>query len=118
MDEEPGRTTQWLRGVIDLVVLALLLKHGPSYGYLLLQELEKAGLELKGGTLYPVLARLEADALVSTEWSAGASGPGRKWFTITPLGRAALARNAQGWTDFTGRIAAILSADTHRGAKP
>ena len=104
------RQTQWLRGVLDLAVLATLASAGTSYGYALIQSLTRAGIpDLKGGTIYPLLARLEQDGLVSSEWRAGDGGPGRKYFAITPAGRAGLAHGSAGWTDFASRIDSILS---------
>ena len=104
------RQTQWLRGVLDLAVLATLESSGTSYGYALIQSLTEAGiLDLKGGTIYPLLARLEHEGLVSSQWRVGDGGPGRKYFTITPAGRAALAHGSAGWTDFASRIGSILS---------
>ena len=104
------RHTQWLRGVLDLAVLATLQSAGTSYGYALIQSLTEAGiLDLKGGTIYPLLARLEQEGLVSSEWHAGDGGPGRKYFAITPEGRAALAQGSAGWTTFASRIGMILS---------
>ena len=103
------RQTQWLRGVLDLAVLATLASAGTSYGYALIQSLTQAGIpDLKGGTIYPLLARLEQDDLVSIEWHAGDGGPGRKYFTITATGREVLIRSAAGWTDFSARIGSIL----------
>lgn len=110
------RQTQWLRGVLDLAVLATLQSAGTSYGYLLIQSLTDAGIrDLKGGTIYPLLARLEQDGLVSSEWHAGDGGPGRKYLTITATGREVLATSAAGWTDFSGRIGSILGDAHARG---
>jgi PadR family transcriptional regulator, regulatory protein PadR len=109
------RQTQWLRGVLDLVVLATLARSGRNYGYALLQELAEAGVPLKGGTLYPLLSRLELDGSVATEWTPGEGGPGRKWFSITRQGRAALHDGSSGWTAFAGRINAILPDIDSRG---
>ena len=104
------RQTQWLRGVLDLAVLATLQSTGTSYGYALIRSLTEAGIpDLKGGTIYPLLSRLEQEWLVSSAWQAGDGGPGRKYFTITSAGRAALAHGSAGWTDFASRIGSILS---------
>ena len=104
------RQTQWLRGVLDLAVLATLQSTGTSYGYALIRSLTEAGIpDLKGGTIYPLLSRLEQEWLVSSAWQAGDGGPGRKYFTITAAGRAALAHGSAGWTDFASRIGSILS---------
>ena len=103
------RQTQWLRGVLDLAVLATLQSTGTNYGYALIRSLTEAGIpDLKGGTIYPLLSRLEQEWLVSSAWRAGDGGPGRKYFTITPAGRAALAHGSAGWTDFASRIGSIL----------
>jgi PadR family transcriptional regulator PadR len=113
------RQTQWLRGVLDLAVLATLASAGTSYGYALIQSLTEAGiLDLKGGTIYPLLARLELEGLVASQWHAGAGGPGRKYFTITPAGRAALAHGSAGWTDFASRIGSILSTPNTSALTP
>jgi PadR family transcriptional regulator, regulatory protein PadR len=112
------RQTQWLRGVLDLAVLATLQSTGTSYGYALIQSLTEAGiLDLKGGTIYPLLARLEQEGLVSSEWRAGDGGPGRKYFTITAPGREVLTRSAAGWTDFSARIGSILGGALSRGGR-
>nr|NLD41132.1 PadR family transcriptional regulator [Actinomycetales bacterium] len=99
----------WLKGVLDLALLALISR-GPTYGYELSQALADSGLgEIKGGTLYPALSRLETAGLVSTEWRAGDSGPGRKYYELTTPGRAELAERSQGWGGFAGAIAGVLS---------
>jgi PadR family transcriptional regulator PadR len=75
--------SDWLRGVLELCVLGAL-RAGPSYGYAIAQDLESAGLgPVKGGTLYPLLGRLEAEQLVEASWRVGDSGPGRKYFALT-----------------------------------
>ena len=73
------------------------------------QPIRVDDLEIKGGTLYPALSRLETAGLVSTEWRAGDSGPGRKYYELTTPGRAELAERSQGWGGFAGAIAGVLS---------
>jgi PadR family transcriptional regulator PadR len=97
----------WLRGVLELCVLGALAD-GPTYGYAIAQRLDEAGLgTVRGGTLYPLLTRLEAEHLVESAWHAGDGGPGRKYFTLTPSGSATLATRARLWVRFveaTGRL--------------
>lgn len=91
---------EWLRGVLELCVLGVL-DGGPTYGYAIAAQLEAAGLgTVKGGTLYPLLARLELESLVESSWQAGEGGPGRKYFTLTAHGRAELAGRARLWGQF------------------
>lgn len=106
---EGPKRTQWLRGVLDLVVLAQLAETGEDYGYTLLQRLAKAGLpDVKAGTLYPLLNRLATEGLVRADWREGAGGPGRKFFALTDRGRAALAEQGAEWTDFARNTIALV----------
>ncbi|CAM05736.1 PadR family transcriptional regulator [Saccharopolyspora erythraea NRRL 2338] len=104
-----ARQTQWLRGVLDLAVLALLAESGEDYGYTLLQRLGEAGMpDMKAGTLYPLLNRLAADGLVRAEWRAGEGGPGRKFFALTDEGRKVLSEQGPKWTEFAKNAVAVV----------
>ncbi|AIY02889.1 Transcriptional regulator, PadR family [Arthrobacter sp. PAMC 25486] len=92
------------------------LKDGPTYGYAIITALEAAGLgTFKGGTLYPLLARFETAGWVSVEWRPGESGPGRKYFSLTPAGLDELARQRRQWLAFTTSTTAFLAIPTDRG---
>ncbi|MGB5168248.1 MAG: PadR family transcriptional regulator [Acidimicrobiia bacterium] len=102
------RRTQWLKGVLDLCVLARLMD-GEAYGYELAKGLEAAGLgEIKGGTLYPLLNRLERDGLVETMWRDSRQGPDRKYYQITNLGESALGEAGDAWGAFVAAARWIL----------
>ncbi|MDO5617839.1 PadR family transcriptional regulator [Kocuria sp.] len=105
---ERAPNSEWLRGVLETCVLQTMLP-GPTYGYEITTRLADAGLgELKGGTLYPLLARLEKKGLVSVQWRAGEGGPGRKYFALTEQGCAQLAEAKAAWQDFTTTISIHL----------
>lgn len=107
MDEKiwPG---DWLRGVLELCTLGVLAR-GRTYGYLVAQALQEAGLgTVKGGTLYPLLGRLERDGFVATSWEAGDGGPGRKYLELTADGHAELIRRSAQWHDFVAAGARLL----------
>lgn len=107
------RRAQWMRGVLDLCVLAALVD-GERYGYDLVRYLERTGLgHVKGGTLYPLLARLEAADLVTGEWRPGRQGQGRKYYTLTDDGRRGLQEQASAWKEFVACTTALL--DEGRG---
>ncbi|WP_134772524.1 PadR family transcriptional regulator [Ornithinimicrobium flavum] len=93
--------SEWLRGVLGVCVLRILLD-GPSYGYAITQRLLEAGLgTVKGGTLYPLLGRLEEAGHVEVEWRPGDGGPGRKYYALTGQGRSEAVAQAARWADFT-----------------
>jgi PadR family transcriptional regulator PadR len=109
---------QWLRGVLELAVLAVV-DRGETYGYRIAADLEDAGFgTVKGGTLYPLLARLEEDGAISGTWRGGASGPGRKWYATTPAGRRRLLDQATHWRAFTRLTTDLLPDPAPTGGTP
>ena len=77
-----------------------ILADGESYGYAIARRVE----ELSGGTLrwtegmlYPLLHRLERQGHVEARWGAAESGRKRRYYRITPAGRACLADQREQW---------------------
>ena len=54
------------RGCLALAVLAAL--RAEQYGYTLRQSLQRQGLSVEQGTLYPLLKRLETQGFLISEW--------------------------------------------------
>lgn len=103
--------SEWLRGVLSLAVIRVLAE-GPTYGYALAASLEEAGFgAIKGGTLYPLLSRLEAGGLVETEWRTGEGGPGRKYFLLTSAGHDELAAQSALWSAFARHTTHFISEE-------
>jgi PadR family transcriptional regulator, regulatory protein PadR len=103
---------EWTRATLSQSALAIIGAEGTTYGYRILQRLEAAGFgKVKGGTLYPILARLEAEGLISSSWGEGDGGPGRKFVSITDAGRVEIARGAARWQEFAALIGTIWSGD-------
>jgi PadR family transcriptional regulator PadR len=103
------RRASWLKGVLDLLVLAMLTD-GESYGYEIAKSLDAAGLgQLRGGTLYPVLNRLEEAGLVSAEFRAAERGPGRRYYRLTDQGRHTLTEQSGLWLAFDESVRSVLS---------
>lgn len=90
-------------GTVALVLLAVLGRSNEAlYGYQLAKALETgAGGVLLGkqSALYPVLRNLEASGLLSSEVQPSVSGPPRRYYRITDLGREALAEWREAWND-------------------
>lgn len=105
---------EWLRGVLGVSVLAVLTQ-GPTYGYAISAALAAAGLgTVKGGTLYPLLGRLEQAGHVQVEWRPGEGGPGRKFYALTAAGREHAREQAELWSAFSSTTALVtdLARDT------
>jgi len=81
------------------IVLAILAEED-SYGYAILQrvkELSGGHLEWTDGMLYPVLHRLSRLGLVEARWEVAESGRRRRYYRITPEGRAHFAEQRRQW---------------------
>lgn len=102
----------WLKGFLELAVLAVIAE-GETYGYEIGQSLTRAGFDgVRGGTLYPILGRLEEAGAVSTQWRAGDSGPGRKYYRITAEGTRQLGDRTTTWHRFAGHLNELLKEST------
>lgn len=81
------------------LVLAIL-DEGESYGYAILKrvrELSDGKIEWTDGMLYPLLHRLQRFGYVTPEWRTPPGARRRKYYAITPDGRAALAEHKRQW---------------------
>jgi PadR family transcriptional regulator len=117
-DNKERRITQLRKGILELAVMGVLY-HERHYGYSLVRVLAETGsMSIKEGTIYPILARLDRDGLVRSEWVESTQGPPRKYYTLTPLGRQVfnelsqefdlLATLAQrNWTQHSGKKLAV-----------
>lgn len=101
---------EWQRGFLDFLILNAVAAEGePTYGYRIVQHLDGAGFgKIKGGTLYPILAKLEAAGFIHSRWGEGEGGPGRKFVEITVAGRAHLHRLTTGWQEFDQTVTRLV----------
>lgn len=91
------------------IVLAIL-GEGDSYGYAIIQrvrELSGGRIEWTDGMLYPVLHRLERLGHVEARWETAESGRKRKYYRITPGGRAQLAAEREQWQAVDATLHAV-----------
>lgn len=99
-------------GTSSLVLLSVLSRSTePMYGYQIAKLLEESGPDvpmMKQGTLYPVLRSLEENSLLESTVEPSVTGPPRRYYTITPDGRAALAEWQEIWNQIKQFVDAIL----------
>lgn len=104
-----------MKGVLDICVLAALRDH-EAYGYELAQRLEEAGLgPMRGGTLYPLLRRLDVAGLVETTWRTSRQGPDRKYYRLTDGGVAAVEEATEAWLDFIAVVGRLTNLESPKG---
>ncbi|HWC14867.1 MAG TPA: PadR family transcriptional regulator [Actinomycetota bacterium] len=92
--------SQLRKGTLEYCVLALLVDQD-MYGFDLVKALSEVdGMATPQGTVYPLLARLRKEELVSTQWQESTSGPPRRYYRITAKGRRALKTFVEDWRRF------------------
>lgn len=101
--------TDAVRGHLDGLLLSAL-EDGPLHGYAIItavQERSDGVLELRKGTVYPALNRLERLGLLRSDWQALGERR-RRCYELTDAGRRALSDERTAWREFTAAIGSVL----------
>ena len=102
-----------LKGHLPGLVLAALAE-GPLHGYAVMEALKErsdGAVSVEGGTVYPLLHRLEEAGLVTSRWSV-AGGRRRRTYALTAKGRRGLKKERESWRRFVGALDSIMGADS------
>jgi transcriptional regulator len=98
-----------VRGHLDGLLLSVL-ESGPLHGYAIIaavQERSGGALELRTGTMYPALNRLERLGLLRGSWQSSGERR-RRAYELTEAGRRTLAEERSAWRAFTAAIGSVL----------
>lgn len=107
--------TQLRKGLLELCILNRL-QHREYYGYDLVQELKRIDvLQMREGTIYPILARMEEDGMVTSQVKPSNNGPPRKYFVITRSGKQDIKEMNKHWDNI---LAAVRFAKDAAKEKP
>jgi DNA-binding PadR family transcriptional regulator len=101
--------TRLLTGAVEMLLLDVISR-GPSYGYEITQTVlarSEGHFDLKEGSLYPALHRLERQKLLDCYWTEH-GGRRRKYYRLTASGRKAAAARRQEWHAFSGAVNGVL----------
>src|SRR3954449_4648572 len=102
-------TTQLLKGVLDLAVLAVVSEED-GYGYEVLRRLRAAGLtEVGDASVYGTLRRLYAAGALTSYVVPSDEGPHRKYYAINDRGRSVLQDSMKTWRTFADTVDGLLA---------
>ncbi len=100
--------TQFIKGILSMLLLGLLAAE-EDYGYSAVVRLQEFGFgELKEGTVYPALTRLEKKGLLESRLVPSDSGPARKYYRPTAAGLSELKDQQRSWADLVHHVSAAL----------
>jgi PadR family transcriptional regulator PadR len=101
-------TSQLLKGVLDLAVLAVL-HDDDAYGYDIVRKLRESGIEDVGdASVYGTLRRLFQAGCLSSYVKPSDEGPNRKYYAINSTGRDQLETGVKEWRRFVADIDHLL----------
>src|SRR6201747_1531288 len=101
-------STQLLKGVLDLAVLAVL-RDEDGYGYDIVRRLRAAGLDEVGdASVYGTLRRLFQAGSLTTYVVPSEEGPHRKYYSVNNAGRAQLELSRKVWSEFAKSMHDLL----------
>jgi len=104
------RPSDLIQGTLDLLILKALATE-PRHGWAIAKRIESASgdvLQIKQGSLYPALHRLEAQGLVRSEWRENETGRDAKFYSLTKAGRAQLDAELSQWERLSAAIRLTL----------
>ena len=101
-----------LKGTLDLLILRTLdlrALHGSAIADRISQVTEGA-FQVKAGSLFPALHRLEQEGWIEGEWQESSEGRRVRSYKLTRDGRRQLALEKKTWTRIVEAMTALLES--------
>src|SRR5258707_1005180 len=115
-DPAPSRDAALLQGTLDLLILRIVALE-PLHGYGIVRRIEQISgeaLQIRQGSLYPALYRMEQRGLLTAGWKRNESGKEAKYYRLTKAGHRALEEETAGWQRLRTAIDLILEGKLPR----
>ncbi len=104
------RPSDLIQGTLDVLILKALATE-PRQGWAIAKRIETVSgevLQVKQGSLYPALHRLEQQALIRAAWVRSETGREVKVYSLTRAGRAQLGQELSQWERLSAAIRLAL----------
>ena len=98
------------QGTLDLLILKAIALE-PQHGWAIserLHQISSATLQIRQGSLYPALHRLERRGWIKARWGMSDNNRRAKYSELTRKGRAQLDAETSAWRRLTAAIAQVL----------
>jgi PadR family transcriptional regulator PadR len=105
-----SKPSDLVQGTLDLLLLKLVALE-PLNGWAISQRLKLLSnevLQVSDGSLYPALHKLENGGLIKATWKITENGRRAKFYSLTPLGRRQLEKEAASWERLAGAITHVV----------
>ena len=101
-----------LQGTLDVLVLKAV-GHEPRHGYAVAEWIRRTTdgtLEIEDGALYTSLHRMEKRGWLTSEWGVSENNRRAKYYSLTPAGRAELAKASDDWARYAEAVFKVLGS--------
>jgi PadR family transcriptional regulator, regulatory protein PadR len=105
-----SKPTDLVQGTLDLLILKVIANE-PMHGWaiaLRIKQMSNSVLQVRQGSLYPALHKLEQQGWIEAEWAESENGRRAKYYLLTRDGRKALAQEAAQWERLSAAISIIV----------
>ncbi len=109
-DEKSSDNIDLLQGTLDMLILKVAALR-PIHGYALVQRIQQISrdvLQIRQGSLYPALYKLENKGWLKSEWKTTEGGREAKFYSLTKTGRQQLKAETAEWKRLCEAIALVL----------
>jgi PadR family transcriptional regulator PadR len=100
------------QGTLDLLILKIVAL-GPRHGWAIserLHQISSAALDIRQGSLYPALHRLERRGWIKARWGTSDNNRRAKYYELTKRGRARLEIEISAWRKLSDAVAQVLES--------
>ena len=104
------RPSDLIQGTLDVLILKSLATED-RHGWAIAKRIQAASgdvLQIKQGSLYPALHRLEQQGMIRAEWRENETGREAKFYSLTKAGRAQLDAELSQWERLSAAIKLTL----------
>jgi transcriptional regulator len=108
-----AKQTNLMRGTLDLLVLktlALEPRHGVGVAERI-GQITRGTFDVKPGSLFPALHRLEQEGFIRGEWASTPEGYRAKYYRLTAAGQRQLNAEKKNWARVAAAVAQVLEVD-------
>jgi len=108
----PAHRTDLVRGTLDMLILKTLSLQ-PMHGLGIsrrMEQLTEGAFEVKPGSLFPALHRLEQEGWIEGSWGESENNRRAKFYELTAAGRRRLGEEKKSWAQALEAIRRILEA--------
>ena len=98
------------QGTLELLILKTLAP-GPRHGWGIserIRQVSREALEVRQGSLYPALHRLERRGWIAASWGTSENNRRAKYYALTATGRRQLSSDVEAWRALTAAVGHVL----------